>query len=183
MKRTRAMVCILLAALLPGLSLAGNDLPAEKAELVRTGMTLSGAALGLAAGTAIALSLSLDANATPLSTTLLLAIPVAAVATATAAVAGRCIAEVALADSPSLLFSPIEGAGLGLLGGAFVGGISFSLAFAIAIPTLDVPEGYWGFDYPKAVGMAFLAGAFWGGLAGIPVGAVSVPIISWYMDF
>ena len=56
--------------------------------------------------------------------------------------------------------SPIEGAGLGMLGGAFVGEISFSLAFAIAIPTLDVPEGYWGFDYPKAVGMAFLAGAF-----------------------
>jgi hypothetical protein len=152
MKRTRAMVCTLLAALLPGLSLAGNDLPAEKAEFVRTGMTLSGAALGRAAGTAIALSLSLDANATPLSTTLLLAISVAAVA-----IAGRCIAEVALADSPSLLFSPIEDAGLGLRGGAFVGGISFSLAFAIAIPTRDVPEGYWGFDHPKAVGMAFPA--------------------------
>ncbi len=182
MKRMRAIVCILLAALLPGLPLAGSDLPAEKAELVRTGMTLSGAVLGLAAGTAIALDLSLNANDTPLSTTLLLAIPVAAAA-ATAAIAGRWVAEATLARSPSLLFSPIAGAGLGMLGGAFVGGISFSLAFAIAIPNLDVPEGYWGFDYPKAVGMAFLAGAFWGGLAGIPIGAVSVPIISWYMDF
>jgi len=72
---------------------------------------------------------------------------------------------------------------LELLGGVFVGGISFSVAFAIAIPNLDVPEGYWGFDYPKAVGMAVLARAFCGGLAGIPVCAVSVPIISWYMDF
>jgi len=34
MKRMHVMVCILLAALLSGLSLAGNGLPAEKAELV-----------------------------------------------------------------------------------------------------------------------------------------------------
>ena len=177
------MICILLVALLPSLSFAGNDLPAEKVELVRTGMTLSGAALGLGFGIAIALSLSLDANDTPLSTTLLLVIPVAAAAAATAAIAGRWVAEATLARSPSPLLSPIVGAGLGMLGGAFVGGISFSLAFAIAIPSLDVPAGYWGFDYPQAVGMAVVAGAFWGGLAGIPIGAVSVPIISLYMGF
>jgi len=180
MKSLRVVICILLATLIVCLSVLGNDLSPDKAELVRTGMTLFGAVLGLGIGP----FLNPSPEGTPWSNLLLVSIPTAAAATATGALVGRWIAEVTLARESSLLFSPILGAGLGAVGTAFVGGVSFSLAFAIAIPTLDVPEGYWGpFDYPQAVGMSFVAGAFWGGLLGVPIGAVTVPIISVYMGF
>lgn len=63
-------------------------------------------------------------------------------------------------------------------------GISCGLTAAIAIPTIAAPEGYWGrFDYLQTIGMGFISGAFWIGLVGIPVGALTVPIISLYMNF
>jgi len=180
MKHMRVVTCILLVILIPSLSILANDVPLEKEEIVRTGMTLFGAVLGLGIGA----FLNPSPEGTPWSDLLLISIPAAATATATGALVGRWIAEVTLAQEPSLWFSPILGAGLGAVGTAFVGGVSFSLAFAIAIPTLDVREGYWGpFNYPQAVGMSFVAGAFWGGLLGVPIGAVTVPIISVYMGF
>jgi len=180
MKSLRFVICILLATLIAGLPILANDLPPEKEEMVRTGMTLFGAALGLGIGP----FLNPSPEGTPFSDLLLISIPAAAAATATGALVGRWIAEVTLAREPSLLFSPFLGAGLGAVGTAFVGGVSFSIAFAIAIPTLDVREEYWGpFNYPQAVGMSFIAGAFWGGLLGVPIGAVTVPIISVYMGF
>lgn len=165
------------------LPVAGEMTDAEKAEAIRIGMTIAGAGLGLAAGSAIGLGFSLDAIETPLSDTLLLTIPVAAVGAATGALAGRWMADVALRHQPSPLFSIVEGAGLGLVAGAFVGGITFSLNFAIAFPILEVPEGYWGFDYLPAIGMAVVAGSFWGGFFGLIAGAASVPIISLLMGF
>jgi len=180
MTSPRFFICILLAVLIVCLPVFGSDVPPEKEEIVRTGMTLFGAVLGLGIGP----FLNPSPEGTPWSDLLLVSIPAAAAATATGALVGRWIAEVTLVRKPSLLFSPILGAGLGAAGTAFVGGISFSLAFAIAIPKLEVREGYWGpFDYPQAVGMSFIAGAFWGGLLGIPIGAVTVPIISVYMGF
>ena len=180
MTSLRFVICILLAMLIACLPALGNDIPSEKEEIVRTGMTLFGAVLGLGIGP----FLNPSPEGTPLSDLLLISIPAAAAATATGALAGRWIAEVSLAQEPSLWFSPILGAGLGAAGTAFVGGISFSLAFTIAIPILDVREGYWGpFNYPQAMGMSFIAGAFWGGLLGVPIGAVTVPIISLYMGF
>ncbi len=183
MRSVRAILCILLTALIPGLSVIGNTLPTEKVDRVRTGMTVGGALLGL--GIMGATAFSLPPEGTSLADRLQVAIPVAGVAGVTGALAGRWIADTALKLKPSLSFSPLVGAGLGMLGAAFVGGISFALAFAIAIPTVDAPPGYWGrnFTYLQAVGMGFLAGAFWGGFTGIPVGAVTVPIISIYMDF
>jgi len=180
MKRIRVVLCILLVVIILGMPVFGNDLSPEKEEIVRTGMTLFGAVLGLGIGP----FLNPSPEGTPWSDLLLISIPAAAAATATGALAGRWVADVTLAKEPSLLFSPVLGAGLGAVATAFVGGVSFSLAFAIAIPTLDVREGYWGpFNYPQAVGMSFLAGAFWGGLLGVPIGAVTVPIISVYMGF
>lgn len=180
MKRMREVVCLLLVVLMLGMSIHASDVPPDKEEIVRTGMTLFGAVLGLGIGP----FLNPSPEGTPWSDLLLISIPAAAAATAAGALVGRWIAEVTLAREPSLLFSPILGAGLGAAGTAFVGGVSFSLAFAIGIPTLDVPEGYWGpFDYPQAMGMSFIAGAFWGGLLGVPIGAVTVPIISLYMGF
>ncbi len=179
----RAFFCVLLAALIPGLSVVGEAVPAEKVARVRTGMTIGGTLLGL--GIAGATAFFLVPEGTPLADRLLVAIPVAGVAAATGAVAGRWMADTALKLKPSLIFSPLIGAGLGFVGAAVVGGISFALAFAIAIPTVEAPPGYWGsdFTYLQAVGMGLLAGAFWGGIAGGPVGAVAVPIISIYMDF
>lgn len=182
MKRLRAAICVMLVAVIPGLSAIGNDLPPNKVEHVRTGMTLLGAVLGLGGG--IATGLGLVPPGTPLSDSLIVAIPVAAVAAVTGAFASRWIADVTLALRPSLIISPFLGAGLGLAGCAVAGGISFAVAAAIAIPTVAAPEGYWGiFNYPQAVGMGFLAGAFWMGLAGVPIGGVLVPIISLHMDF
>ena len=180
MRRIRTVICILMMALVPGASVVGDDLPAKKVEVVRSGMTIFGALLGLGIGAV----LNPSPPETPLSISLLTTIPVAAMAATTGALAGRWIAEVTLALRPSLLASPFLGAGLGLAGCAVAGGISFALAVAIAIPTVEAPEGYWGrFNYPQAVGMGLLAGAVWGGLLGIPLGALAVPIIAIYVGF
>ena len=182
MKKTRVMVCILMVALIPSLSVVGNDLPSNKPEQIRTGMTICGALLGL--GIAIPAALDLIPSDTPLSDCLLLVVPVAAVTTTTILFASRWIAEVTLSLKPSLPSSPFLGAALGLVGGAFAGAISFGLGVSLAIPIVTVPDGYWGrFNYPQAVGMGFLAGALWGGIFGIPAGVLTVPIISLYMGF
>jgi len=184
MKRIRVVVCILLTLGIAWLPLFADELDTERAEIVRTGMTIAGAGIGLAAGSAIAIGFSLDATDTPLSNMLLLTIPVAAAGAASGALAGRWMADTALKHHPAPLFSILEGAWLGLFAGAFVGGISFSLNFAIAFPILEVPEGYWGrFEYPQAVGMAIVAGSFWGGFWGVMAGAVALPIISLVMGF
>ena len=183
MKSVRATLCILLAALIPGLSVVGNPLPAEKVDRVQTAMTIGGALLGL--GITGATAFYLVPEGTALADRLLVAIPVAGVGGIMGALAGRWVANTALKLKPSLILSPLLGAGLGFVGAAVVGGISFALAFAIAIPAVAAPPGYWGsgFTYPQAVGMGLVAGAFWGGLAGVPIGALAVPIISIYMGF
>ena len=183
MKHLCVVLCILLTLWMSTMSLFGAE-PVDKAEVVRVGMAIAGAVAGLAAGANIALGFSLDAIDTPLSNTLLLTIPVAAAGSAVGALAGRWMADVALDHEPSPLFSIIEGAGLGLVSGALVGAVTFSLNFVIAFPVLEVPEGYWGrFDYPQTVGLAVLSGAVWGGLFAIPIGAVTIPLISLYMGF
>jgi hypothetical protein len=184
MKQTGALLCILLTLAASSLPLLGDDVDADRAEIVRTGMTIAGAAAGLAAGASIGIGFSLDALDTPLANTLLLTIPVAAAGAAAGALVGRWMADVALRHRPSPLFSIIEGAGLGLVSGAIVGGVTFSLNFVIAYHILEVPEGYWGrFDYPQTVGLAVLAGSFWGGFFGILAGAGAVPLVSLYMGF
>ena len=135
-----------MAASLPGFSILGGEIPPDKVERVRTDMAL----LGAATGTGIAVSFGLLPLGTPLSDSLLIAIPVAAMASVTGALVGRGIAEVTLAVQPPPLESIFLGAGLGFLGGAVIGGISFALTAALAIPTVSAPEEYWGrFDYPR----------------------------------
>ncbi|HUT87434.1 MAG TPA: hypothetical protein VMX15_05055 [Candidatus Heimdallarchaeota archaeon] len=172
-------VCLLMVATLTLLPVSGTDLPEDKVEQVRTWMTIGGAVLGLGIG--IAGSLDLIPEETSLSDSLLVVIPTTAVTAATAALAGRWIAETALALRPTVVFSPLVGAGLGMIGGALSGGISFALGMAIAIPAVDVSVGE--FTYLQAIGMAALGGALWGGIFGIPAGAVAVPIISLVLNF
>jgi hypothetical protein len=184
MKRLGVVACVLLTLWIPTIPILSSELDADRAEVVRTGMTIAGAAAGVAAGASIGIGFSLDAIDTPLSNALLLTIPVAAVGAATGALAGRWMANVALRHQPSFLWSILEGAGLGLVAGAFVGGITFPLNFVIAHPILEVPEGYWGrFDYPQTIGMAVLAGGFWGGFFGMMAGAIALPVVSLIMDF
>lgn len=179
MSGMRKLLSLLLVALVPALPVWASGLSAAKVEHVRTGMTVGGALVGLAV--MVPTGATLLPSGTPLSDTLLVTIPAAAVTAAVGAVVGRWIADTTIALRPSLLASPFLGAGMGLVGSALAGGIGFSLAFAIAIPNVVVPPGYWGFDYPQAVGMAFLAGGLWGGLLGAPAGAVLVPILSIYL--
>ncbi len=183
MKSIRIVILVSSVIVLSTLMVPAAE-PADKTELVQTGMTVLGAAAGLGAGAAIGLGFSLDAIDTPLSTTLRVTIPVAAAGAAAGALAGGWIADVVMRHQPSPLFSMIEGAGLGLVAGAFVGAVVFPLNFVIAYPILEVPEGYWGrFEYPQTVGMAVLAGAVWGGIFGAMAGAAIVPVISLVMGF
>jgi len=175
------IVLIVTSLCLPIVSQVANT---EDDEIVRTGLTLAGAAAGLAAGSLIGIGFSTDALDTPLSDALLLTIPVAAVGAATGALAGHWMARVVLAHRPSPLFAVIEGAGLGLLSGVFVGSATFAVNFLIAQPLLDVPDGYWGrFDPLPTVGLALVAGGFWGGLLGMAGGAVLLPIVALLMEF
>lgn len=183
MKTIRMSLCIALALFVGWFPALGEDVDTMKAEALRTGMTIAGAGIGLAAGSAIGIGFSLDATDTPLSATLLLAIPVAAAGAATGALAGRWMADTALRHQPAPLFSVLEGAWLGLLTGAFVGGITFSANFAIGYHVLDVPDGYWGDPPIPMVAMALVAGGVWGGIFGAMVGAVALPIVSLMMDF
>lgn len=69
----RLISCLLVTALLPGLSILGGEIPLDKVERVRTDMALLGAAMGM--GTAITVSFGLLPLGTPLSDSLLVAIP------------------------------------------------------------------------------------------------------------
>jgi len=177
------MIFCALLLVLPSMAVSGGEEDARRAEAVRTGITMAGAAAGLAAGATIGIAFSLDAIDTPLSNVLLLTVPVAAAGAAAGTLTGRWIADVILRHRPSPLFAVLEGAGLGLIGGAVIGAVTFTLNFAIAYPLLDVPEGYWGrFDPPQAAGMAVLAGGFWGGFFGMVAGAIALPVVAWIMD-
>ena len=178
----RKMLCFLLAGLIPVLPVLGVGAEPNKAAVVRSWLTIGGSLLSFTIMAATGYALCPEG--TPLSSRLLVALPVGTVAAITGGIAGRWIADTVLRREPSRLLSPFLGAGLGALGSAVVGGISFALAVAIAIPVVEADPGYWGpFNYPQAVGMGFLAGAFWGGLVGIPAGAIAVPIISVYLGF
>ena len=184
MKPNRRSLCLILSIVLLCVPVLAEEPITPAEEGVRTGLTVTSAALGMLGGTATALGFSAHGVDTPLSTTLLLAIPVAATGAATGALAGWWIAEAALTLQPSLLLAPFLGAGLGALGGAFVGALTFPVMAAIAIPTLTVPEGFWGdFETIEAIGMAVLSGGVWGGIAGVAIGAVSVTVISAIMGF
>ncbi len=180
----RAGVCVAVTLLVLALPLFGQDVDPADAEALRTGMTMAGAGIGLAVGSAIAIGFSLDAIDTPGSNTLLLTIPVAAAGAATGALAGRWMADITLRRPPSPLFAIVEGAGLGLASGAFVGAVTFTLNYLIAHELLEVPAGYWGrYDDLPTMGLAVVAGGFWGGLWGMLGGAVALPIISLLMGF
>ena len=180
MKHKHRLVRAMAAALIPGSSRIPSDLPSDRVRRVRTVTIICGALFGLGAG--ISTALGLVPHGTPLSDSILVLIPVTIISIITSALASRWIAEVALAFRPSMRLSPFLGAWLGFIGSAIAGGISFAVAFLAAIPTVTVPDGYWGrFNYPQAVGMGFLAGAFWVGLAGIPIGAIVVPVIVAYV--
>jgi hypothetical protein len=183
MKSIRTSLCVLLTLLLGWLPVLGEDFDASKSEILRSGMTIACAGIGLAAGTAIGIGFSHDAIDTPLSNTLLLTIPVAAVGAASGALAGRLLADIALNQQPSFLLSVFEGAGLGLAAGAFIGALTFSTNFAIAYYVLEVPEGYWGNPPIPMVAMALVAGGVWGGIFGMLAGAVALPIVSLIMGF
>lgn len=184
-KRTmRAGVCVALTLLVIGLPVFGQDVDPADADTLRTGMTIAGAGIGLAVGGAIAIGFSLDAIDTPLSSTLLLTIPVAAAGAVTGALAGRWMADSTLRRPPSPLFAIVEGAGLGLASGAFVGAVTFTLNFVIANELLEVPEGYWGrYDYLPTIGLGVAAGGFWGGFWGMLGCAVALPVVSLIMGF
>jgi len=177
MKRiVTALLMVLVAA---GPVLGGPT--AEQEEQARAVFTIGGGLAGLGFG----VLMDPTPEGTPLAASLRVVIPAAAVATAMGALTGGWAVDQLLTIRPALIASPFLGAGLGLVAGALTGGPSFCLAFAIAIPTVEAPEGYWGsdFTYAQSVGMSLLAGAFWGGFFGATIGAVAGPILTLALGF
>jgi len=183
MTRFSACLCLLLVLSATSVPLHAEASSDDRTELIRVGLTIAGAATGLCVGAATGIAFSQDAIDTPLSDTLVLTIPVAATGAATGALAGAWMADVTLRRQPSFFFSIIEGAGIGMLSGAFVGATTFSLNFAIAAPLLDMPEGYWGEPPLPLPLMAAVSGGFWGAFFGAIAGAIIVPLIVLYMGF
>ena len=180
MKHKHRLIRAMAIALIPGSLRTASDLPLDRLRRVRTVTIICGALIGLGSG--ISTGFGLLPHGTPLSDSIFVFIPVTIIGIIAAALASRWIGKVALAARPSMRLSPFLGAWLGFVGGAAAGGITFAVAFTAAIPTVTIPDGYWGpFNYPQAVGMGFLAGAFWIGLAGVPIGAIVVPIIVAYV--
>lgn len=178
MRHVRILSCMILMAGIAWLPLAAEELDADRAGMVRSGMTIAGAGIGLVAGSAIGIGFSLDAIDTPLSDMLFVTLPVAAVGTAAGALAGRWMIDRVLRDQPSVLFSVVEGAGLGLAAGALVGALTFATNYVLASSILDVPEGYWGNPPIPRVAMALVAGGVWGGMLGAVIGAVAIPFVT-----
>ena len=180
MKKVRVAICLVAIVSALGNAFWAGEVPETTAEAIRNGSMLVGGLVGLVAGPLL-IPIPED---TPLSERLLVTIPVTAATVASSVMVARWIADTTMAVEPTLLLSPVLGAGLGLAGGALVGAIGFPLAVLLAVPTVNVPEGYWGDMTPlQTVGMGLLAGGFWGGVTGLPVGALSSFLISLVMGF
>jgi len=195
MRTFRTGVCVFLLLALVGLSAFGQGDNA-KAETVRTGLRIVGAGMGMVGGSAFSVRISLQLLEAPMFDAVALALPVAAVGAATGALAGRWIGDVVLSSRPSPWFAMLEGAGLGLLSGLFVGASTVSTCAVLSLPRfldrierLEDAQAASTPDVSSAsdvLGYASLA-AFLGGGRGAGVGLISgvclVPLISLYMGF
>lgn len=149
---------------------------------VRTALTLIGAAAGLGSGIFVSISfLSYSPHTLSLVDILYVAVPSTLAFTVTSTLAGRWFANRSLSFKPSLLLSPLVGAGLGAAACAFVGAVSFPILVTLGTSARIGVSGR--MDGLATVGMGILAGAFWGAIAGVPLGAVTVPLVSLYMEF
>ncbi len=159
-----------------------NVLETDREARVRTALTLIGAAAGLGSGIFLSISfLSYSPHTLSLVDILYLLVPSTLVFTVTGTLAGRWLANRSLSFKPSLLLSPLVGAGLGAAAFAFVGAVSFPILGTLATSArIGVSSGIEGL---AKVGMGILAGALWGAVIGVPLGAITVPLVSLYMGF
>jgi len=155
---------------------------ADREAQVRTALTLIGAAAGLGSGIYLSISfLSYSPHTLSLVDMLYVAVPTTLAFTVTSTLAGRWLANRSLSLKPSLLLLPLVGAGLGALACSFVGAVSFPILGILGTSArIGVSSGVEGL---AMVGMGVLAGAFWGAVTGVPLGAVTVPLVSLYMGF
>lgn len=182
MTHLRSGFCLLLVAILVGISGFGGELQEDKESWVRVGMAVGSALVGLGFGVDASLGfLEYSPHELSLADTLFVTIPTTIAFTATSALAGWWVADRALALESSFLPSVLLGAGLGAAAGAFVGGVSFPILLSLGTSErIGVSSGV---QAPWSILLAVPVGAFWGALAGIPIGAVTVPVISLYMGF
>jgi len=176
-------LCVALVETVAGASNANMNMPnADRENRVRTVLTFICAAAGLGSGIYLSISfVSHSPYTLSLADRLYAVVPTTVAFTVTSALAGRWLADRSLSMKPSLLLSPLVGAGLGAAACAFVGAVSFPILGALGTSArIGVSSGVEGL---AMVGMGVLAGAFWGGLMGVPVGAVALPLVSLYMSF
>lgn len=183
MRHLRSGFCLLLVIILVGMSVFGGEVQVNKERWVRVGMTVGSALAGFGVGVYGSLDfLKYSPYDLSLSDTLYVTIPTTIAFTCTSALAGWWVANRALALKRSFLFSVLLGAGLGAAACAFVGGVSFPVLMGLGTSArIGVSTG--SLRGAGSILLAVPAGAFWGALAGIPIGAVTVPIISLYMGF
>ena len=184
---SRVVLCLTFCLTVASTSATGSNMnanmPAVRENQVRTALTIIGAVAGLGIGIFGSISfLSYSPLALSLADRLYVAVPTTLAFAVTSTLAARWIANRSLSFKPSLLLSPLLGAGLGAAGCGFVGAISFPVLVTlgtsarIGVSSGSV-EGIW------VAGMGIFAGALWGAIAGVPLGAVSVPLVSLYMRF
>jgi predicted acyltransferase len=187
MKLLRIVLSLTLCVALVGAAASGsntdvNMVKADREDRVRTALTLIGAAAGLGSGMFGSISfLSYSPHTLSLADMLYVAVPSTLAFTVTSTLASRWLANRSLSLKPSLPLSPLVGAGLGAAACAFVGAVSFPILGALGTSArIGVSSGVEGL---AMVGMGVLAGAFWGAVTGVPLGAVTVPLVSLYMGF
>jgi len=195
MKQLRAGVCVVLLLASLGLpSLGETDI--DKADIVRDGLKIAGAAMGLVGGSVFSLRISLELLEAPALDAAALALPVAAVGAVTGAWAGGWMAGVALRGRPGPLLAIAEGAGLGLLAGIFVGASTISTCAVLSFPrlldrfddldeagTASTPEISSPSDVLGYVSLAVFLGGGRGAGIGLISGAILFPLVSLYMGF
>ena len=187
MKLLRTVFSLTLCVALVGAAASGsntdvNMVDADREDRVRTILTLIGAAAGLGSGIYGSISfISYSPHTLSLADMLYVAVPSTVAFTVASTLAGRWLANRILSFKPSLLLSPLVGAGLGAAACAFIGAVSFPVLGTLGTSArIGVSSGVEGL---AMVGMGILAGALWGAVTGVPVGAVTAPLVSLYMGF
>jgi len=192
MKAWKTFCCVLAILATVWLPVFGELSQDDKADLVRAGMAITGAGIAVVGGSALSLRVSLMGLETSTIDAIALALPVAAVGAVTGAMAGRWVADVVLRTAPPPLFAIVEGVGLGLLGGIFVGAATVTTGAVMLLPRLSalLEAGEepieLGLPAPAALtytAIALILGAERGAILGSVAGCALVPLVSLYMGF
>ena len=189
MKDRRSVFIICLALLLcigPVWSDSAEE--SEKAEAVRTGSLITGAALGLGTVTIYSIGpyTGMDFKGHPVASTSIIAAS-SLTAVGSSVLFSRLFAEEILESEAGPVESGLEGVLAGALAGGMTNGLAFATMFGIGVPS-GVIEMNEPFDehldtWYKSASLGFMGGFMYGIFFGALAGAIGGPAISFSMGF